>query len=120
MPFDQVNFVLPVVETDDVLRCLIDGRERITTGWCRFALAKDGAGRLVGPDSPNAQSFCVMGAVIRRPMGGNAIVALMEARKDGRGLPCFNNSPTTTHADVLALFDRAIAARRAAIASKAG
>lgn len=43
-----------------------------------------------------------------------AVAALEEALPDPfEDLPEFNDAPSTSHADILALFDRAIASRRA-------
>ena len=38
--------------------------------------------------------------------------ALTDATPTAESIPDYNNAPTTTHADLMAWFDRAIAARR--------
>lgn len=115
MPFDQVNFVLPAVETDATLRTLIAGR----------ALLSDGR-RWAKGDYCVGDTFCVVGALgIRTDRRASRTDAQREAifylgahvPKGHFRIADFNDNPTTTHADVLALFDRAIAARREDIAS---
>lgn len=111
MPFDSQNFTLPAVETDEVLRCLIaarallDGADR----WCQHKLYNNGGrcvlGAIYGTDAnlqDNVTGDVVGAWRILNNLTNNDIVS-------------FNNAPNTTHADVLALFDRAIAARRAEI-----
>jgi hypothetical protein len=68
--------------------------------------------------------FCALGAVAEAvkfdpwsnwshdPRAWNCKLAL-EAETPDRDVPAFNDHPRTTHADVLALFDRAIAAAEA-------
>lgn len=100
---------------DDVLRRLIEGRERITKGWCQRHLRE-------------GHSVCARGAIVlatARLWWEADSVAAQADRVLANNLPApwqnrtdfsvvtFNNAPTTTHADVLALFDRAIASRRA-------
>ncbi len=122
MPFDQQNF--EPMPSDPVLQQLIEGRARVASGWCKGVLY-DFDGR-----------FCARGAVIvhniiekkqysygHNDVGWRAEQALYAAlpsewNGDHDGPHCsrdriayFNNATTTTQADVLALFDRAIAAR---------
>lgn len=117
MPFDAQTYpeleIAPVM--DDVLRALIEGRARINAGWCKKAIHR------ATPDGPQ---FCALGAVyctdtgdmVRGDRGDRpAAVYLLRAldQKWGDDIVHFNNHPATTHADVLSLFDRAIAARKA-------
>lgn len=101
--------------TDDVLRVLIEARELIEKpeNWHKGSCFSD-----------DKESMCAQGAIAR---------VWLAARDDrgyigiwhfldrfvpaGRLASIYNDHPTTTHADVLALFDRAIAARRAELAS---
>ena len=99
------------METVDILkaaRALIDTPEK----WTRGLNARDAHGQDVRPNSLEAVCFCARGAIIRSagfehidayellqnalPIGGNDFV------------PAYNDNPDTTHADIMALFDRAI------------
>lgn len=104
MPFDNQEYV-----TDPVLKVLIDESK-----WCK-GIRDDGMGRL-----------CIHGALGAAATGnawsGNKVSdnAWRAIRKNaGRrlvgseaGLAAFNNAPTTTFADIKALFAKAIAAQR--------
>ena len=72
--------------------------------------------------SPGTTCWCAVGAVeaatgyaVIEPNTALAVRALERVmpRREG-SVPSFNDAPTTTHADILALFDRAIAAEEAA------
>ena len=119
MPRDTVGFpevefasprVSPPVNNDPVLDVLVAGRARIEAGWCKRALHQM---------TKNGPQFCALGAVVidvaDQIVGARAAGYLHNALPDGLAfLPDFNNAPTTKRRDVLALFDRAIAARRSA------
>jgi len=110
-----------------VLNLLIAGRARIALGWTQRAFARDAGGGEVPPWSPDATCWCVLGAVHTEapdPSGGppvrgaackRAEEALYDELTTAPGRPwratttVFNDAPTTTHADILDLFDRAIA-----------
>lgn len=114
MPFDQTNFTLPAVETDEVLRELTATRALIAdpSHWGKVHYRE-------------GERYCVSGAArqVGMSMASKRLLSLevpATFRADPvwrKWVPQFNDHPTTTHADVLALFDRAIAARRAEIAS---
>jgi hypothetical protein len=116
MPFDSSPaFTIPAVETDEVLRELVAARNLLTD-----------ARRWAKGDYCAGDAFCVYGAL--HHVSGRAsdeigkterskTAAFLEAVARNRSLHIWNDLDTTTHADVLALFDRAIAARRAAVAS---
>ncbi len=108
MPFDGKNFEKP---TDGVLRVLTEARALIERpeNWCKNALYENGArcvlGALYNTQSDNSDGW-------NMPIGAyNAINSAVPGAF--LSIPHFNNDPSTTHADVLALFDRAIAARKA-------
>lgn len=88
--------------------------------WCQAAFARGKSGRAVRPDSPNAVSFCLLGAFRRvqgfgLPMEGaarrllRAQIPADQQREEG-DLGLWNDAPGRTQAEVLALFDLAIAA----------
>jgi hypothetical protein len=85
MPFDGTHL-------SPVTQALIAGRRRIETGWCQGAMrTRDGV--------------CAVGAV---SFNEDALRILQRAL--GRdGVPSWNDTPTRTKHDVLALYDRAIA-----------
>lgn len=94
----------PVRENLIAARALIDTPEK----WVKDAHEKDGC-------------YCAMGAigaVLPRNYHGwvsdtaqyRALAAAVPAEFHGN-VPNFNDHPATTHADIMALFDRAIAAQ---------
>jgi len=94
--------------------------------WCQGEYARNALGQLDQPDNDTACSFCAEGAVLRayslenqKSAGAVDILHSAEARGFLRmalrerteladSLSVFNDLPTTTHADIIALFDRAI------------
>lgn len=104
MPFDHVNFVLPAVETDLALRVLTEARAliQLPENWCKVHF-----------DNGN-HAHCILGALDCAGHSWIGRTYLLDALPAGadRSVIIFNDNPATTHADVLALFDRAIAARR--------
>jgi len=106
MPFDNVpplTRYLSDIERRD-LRALRQARRLIESPekWCKGQYVNDGR-------------MCVLAAVQHcdwgRPRDGweTAALRLHELLPKGMTLPVFNDMPRTTHADVLALLDRAIA-----------
>lgn len=99
--------------TDTVLRDLIAARALIDAPekWTQCGLFEQNG------------CFCVMGATAKaitgnpRRVGGYRVeVTAMTLKKSLTGdwphLAAFNDHPSTTHADIMALFDRAIEVRR--------
>lgn len=89
-------------------RALIDSPEKWTQG--AFARRADSEHACSIRDV-GATRFCAAGAVVRAGGGGDATAALREATGHFGGLYAWNDAPERTHAEVLAVFDRAIAAR---------
>lgn len=90
------------------------GRERIARGHARDAYARDDQGREVYAWSPEACAWCALGALrfgpdFGGPVYGAAVDALLRAG-DGLDFVLATFNDTHPQADVLALFDRAIAA----------
>lgn len=107
MPFDQSSYQ----PTDPVLKCLQDARQWLS----------DPAHWVKGHYNAGDAS-CAHGAVCRIGLSTDLTIKAWHLLDEACPLgtpnpftPIFNDDPTTTHADVLALFDRAIAARRAAV-----
>ena len=115
--FAQVIFP----ELERIFRALRGARERIARGWTQGATARVEAwGLVVVPQSPQATCWCAVGALESATRylsdAGDALMALRKVLprgKWGRDVSHFNDAPSTTQADVLALFDRAIAAEEA-------
>lgn len=112
-------------EVADVLRAakaLIGVPER----WTKNKEARDAKGRETSPFSENAVCWCSAGALmrvtpntslpVRYRRGAEAMLdsEAPKTRSFSRGpYIAFNDRRTTTHADIMALFDRAIAAAEA-------
>lgn len=95
------------VEKLRAAKALIDTPEK----WTKGTLARDSIGISVLVRSDDAVCFCVLGALGRAATETGPHVW---AIRDSLPAPYlavskFNDDPTTTHADVMALFDRAIA-----------
>lgn len=92
---------------------LIKARALVEKGWTKGAGARRANGASVYPDDNEACRWCILGAVNAaeyhdRELRLRAITKLKAAIPKA-GIADFNDDPATTHADVLAAFDRAIA-----------
>ena len=102
-------------EVADVLRA---AREKIAVPerWTQGTFARQKEGNPIGPLEPNAVCWCALGAVIA--VAGRSLPALYARatinRMYGGDFAWFNDTSTTHHADILAVFDRAIAAEEQA------
>ena len=102
-------------EVADLLR---RARAKIATPktWTQGALSRDALGEHIHPFSDRATCFCMTGATaaVAHSLEWNAADWSLENVIPGNSvedsLEGFNDALTTTHADVLACFDRAIAA----------
>jgi hypothetical protein len=125
MPFDQVNFVLPAAETDAVLAKLVVTRAWLSdpTRWSKGHLFCDEQGNRAefrfdvceGAVPSSMRSACAWGALIVNGGHDDAKEGALDLLTRLSGRLCvglYNDHPDTTHADILALYDRAIAARR--------
>ncbi len=101
------------MNTLEVLTC---ARELLSdpAKWIKGAYAKTAAGSVVDATDPDACCFCALGAM--RKCGGEdneddtpAAWALRDAANEKTSAHYYNDAAKTTHADILALFDRAIA-----------
>lgn len=91
-------------------RALIDTPEKLARG----VYARDAKGKAVPPYSPDAVCYCVVGAIMRVGGFGDRIAAGIAAltRAVIGPVPTWND--VSTHAEILAGFDRAIALAEAA------
>jgi hypothetical protein len=93
--------------TVDVLRdarALIDTPEK----WCKGIMRSGGRRCAVG-----AVSDATGGEMHMRESEANAAFGALARAAGGRRIYLLNDDPKTTHADVIAAFDRAIAAEEA-------
>ena len=106
--------------SEDTLSVLRSAKELISTPerWTRGEMARDEAGRCVSHSDDAAVSWCIEGAIWRsvkhEESRFNALQALSrELPVELRWPHVFNDYDDTTHADVMELFDRTIAAEEA-------
>ncbi len=90
------------------LEVLKRGLERVRKGWCQHCYAKTAAGHGTGVLSPDACSWCAVGAV---NVNDEARTELMETLGFAPHPPVgiWNDDPSRTQADVIDLFERTIA-----------
>lgn len=96
------------------------------TAWTKGEFAKGKSGRAVSPFGPYATCFCAIGA-LQRAAGrelakadrktSNSYVdarAVLEAETPRQIVTMFNDSPQTSHEDIIGVFNLAIATAQAA------
>ena len=118
---------------DIEMKILKEAREIITPEdrWTKGVLARDKQGDAISPDSIEAVCFCAMGAIDKAaymqeyPLSSDVpdigageiaaeVICLLgeEVNRRYRGgtisVNAWNDDPSTTHKDVLKMFDRAI------------
>ncbi len=90
-------------------------RERISdpARWTKHVEARNASGKECFPQSETAVCWCGVGAIWAESFTSDWDVDRMTAQMTlaamtKRSVSDFNDDPTTTHADVLAAFDKAI------------
>lgn len=80
--------------------------------WIQGYYAKDADGKEANPFSTEATCYCVLGALIASVTDGFICSNAADAIRDQIDCPIstWNDDPSRTHAEVLAVFDRAIEA----------
>lgn len=113
-------------DKEQAIEVLRKGRKEIEdpTHWIKGEAAATAEGAPVDPTDPRAVCFCAIGSVRKystEPSGRGmintypglkamaALRAAIPSEAPALRIPTFNDNPKTTHADILALFDRAIA-----------
>jgi len=125
---------------NELLHCaLTEARAKVARGWTQGTWARDAVGERAPERGNAAVCWCIVGALnaVADDREGHHLFwvagllepardALYEALEDlggydfGTALVEFNDAPGRTQAEVLALFDLAIAAVEARLAPKAG
>ncbi len=107
MPFDQAEFILPVVETDGVLAALIDGRECFINKpdgwnclWTALAEATAGSQRTESRIAAAVRLAQEVGCPATRGNWGQALYSV------------YHFHDTQPFESSVAIYDRAISARR--------
>jgi hypothetical protein len=98
------------MKPSEILRA---ARAKIATPerWTKGQFARDATGYWVSYDNSDAVGWCAEGAVYAVLLGhvkADDLFVFLD-RASGGNTPFFNDAPSTTHADVMAMFDRAIA-----------
>lgn len=88
---------------NDTVEKLKAARALIERGWCQGEYAKDADGEAVGVREPRAVAWCVRGACYAANVSA---LPLYDVQRD---LTNWNDHPGRTQAEVLNLFDEAIA-----------
>lgn len=93
---------------------LTEARRKVARGWSQGAFARSQAGEPVAILAPEACCFCAYGALyaVAERRGYTAWQALGDVlgMRKIDSILTWNDAPGRTQADVLALYDRAIAA----------
>ncbi len=81
-------------------------------GWTQGAIARNVDAEMVDPDDDDAVCWCAMGAlIVAEPNFDRLLDALYVLRSSTNGyVDLFNDAPGRTQQEVIAAFDRAIAA----------
>ena len=93
---------------------LIRGKERLERGWCRETSARDASGNHSYPESPDAVSFCVFGAMHERedPYASDRarelIRRVLGAKLGDGAIASYNDTPGRTKEEILTLVGKAI------------
>lgn len=105
------NALPKVLEVLETARVILTKPEN----WTRKAYARDARGERVSPKAHQAKCFCSIGALDRAGgrFGRPELGLISDARRylttaAGMNVEEYNDRPSTTHADVINLFGRAI------------
>lgn len=91
------------------MRDLLDSPER----WTRGVFGRDEQGHMVGALNDRARAWCLVGAACKVDPHGECVNEARDILGElaGGELTAWNDRPERTHAEVIDLLDRAIAAR---------
>jgi len=93
---------------------LITARAKVETGWCQGTNARDAQGQPILAEYPDATKFCAMGALVSVcghyfPAHLSVLCSVLQGRDHQWTVSAYNDHPSRTQEEVLALFDKAIA-----------
>ena len=96
---------------------LVAARAKVAQGWTQHAAARRADGALSMTKSKDAVCWCAVGAInaVATCTGDVDLALKVIGVELGHGLILFNDTPGRTQAEVLAVFDRAIARCDAAL-----
>lgn len=102
------------------LEVLKAAKALLQCGWTQGVGARTSAGVAVGSHNPLATRFCALGALARTTPSHAHYCTVRNVLEQHLppgtpGVMSYNDVPTTTYADILALFDRAIRHAKGAI-----
>jgi len=106
-----------MTQQEQVIDALVRARGLVERGWCQGLHATDSDGRPVFWRDHRAERYCAIGAIYTTPDPRVRMRCVVHLRKaiGGEGdVSGWNDAPERTQADVLALYDRAIALAREA------
>lgn len=95
----------------DTAQILKDARALIADekNWTQDKVARDRRGYSVSPESRRAVCFCAIGALRKTCVDDDSLIYARDVLRDVAKIPITEFNDTHTHAEVIALFDRAIA-----------
>jgi len=80
--------------------------------WTQGEMARNMFGAPTDPAGPNATCWCLMGAIQREtnddPFLAGSVYQILRTQLQGQSVSDFNDSRATTHADIMAVLDKAI------------
>lgn len=100
-----------------VLEQLRAGRERIARGWCQHDFARKADGTPTDGLDPEAVTWCAYGAAHDDQRVERVLESALNEFAGTYLLATWNDKSDRTQADVLALYDRAIAAVEGTVAA---
>ena len=109
MAYDSEGFVSPTTLRPTTRTALLKARALIEEGWVQHKECSTVEGR---------KSYCIYGGIAKAAKDGILFTACERALlahlpsgypANYKGITAFNDNPYTTKADVLALFDKALA-----------
>ena len=84
-------------------------RISLPQNWCKGEQARDRQGRAVPYFSARAEQFCMAGALFREGQGFSSAWPFLNRAVGYKGVGFVNDDSSTTHDDVLNIYDKAIA-----------
>ena len=104
-----------ITAPNEVADTLDRARALIEKGWTQGVMARGKSGRAVSVRGNSAVCFCASGAIDRvATWDGYSVVAVaLRAAIGGLNIPCWNDAPERTQAEVVQAFKEAAALARA-------